>query len=360
MSRDSMDDITVLVTAAGAPGAVGIIESLRANRERSVRIIGTDMRVAASGRPFLDGFFQVPPGRDSGFIDSIIDICRRAGVDVILPLSTEELLAFASERDRISDTCGAKVCVSPRGAIETSNEKAKLFSALEAAGVPVPAHRTISTANELRSSAGTLGFPEKPVCMKPSFAHGGRGFRVIEDNADAKEVLLERKPENSSISIDEAERLLTGLDEPVEMLVMEYLPGREYSVDMLCNDGEMLVAVPRTRDEIRSGISFRGAVIDCPAAVAVCEGACDAIGFEGPIGMQMREDGDSVLKVLEVNPRLHGSVVLTVAAGVNLPYLSVKNCLNEPFVIPPIRYGTSMSRYWGATFHGEDGLPYTL
>ena len=165
MSRNSMDDITVLVTAAGAPGAVGIIESLRANRERGVRIIGTDMRMAASGRPFLDGFFQVPPGRDPDFIDSVIDICKRAGVDVILPLSTEELLAFASERERISDSCGSRVCVSPRGAVEASNEKAKLFQALGAAGVPVPTHRTISTANELRSAAETLGFPENLVCM---------------------------------------------------------------------------------------------------------------------------------------------------------------------------------------------------
>ena len=360
MSRNSMNDIAVLVTATGAPGAVGIIDSLRTNRERALKIVGTDMRATASGRPFLDGFYQVPPGRDPGFIDAVIDACEREKIDVILPLSTEELLAFATERSRILDSCGAKVCVSSREAIETSNEKARLFQTLEAAGVPVPTHTTVRGANDLRGAADALGFPRTPVCMKPSFAHGGRGFRVIEGDKDTRDVLLERKPENSSISIHEAERLLAGIDEPPEMLVMEYLPGREYSVDMLCSNGEMLVAVPRTRDEIRSGISFRGTIVDNPAAVAVCESTCAAIGFDGAIGLQMREDGDGTLKVLEVNPRLHGSVVLTVAAGVNLPYLSLKNCLGEQFAIPAIRYGTVMSRYWGATFHGEDGLPYTL
>jgi carbamoyl-phosphate synthase large subunit len=360
MSCEKLNDVTVVLTAAGAPGAVGIIQSLRSNKERALRIIGTDMRVHASGRPFLDGFHQVPRGSDPEFIDAIIDACRKAGADVILPLSTEELLAFASSKERIADDCGARVCVSGRTAIETANEKARLFETLDAAGVPVPSHITVKSAEGLRDAATTLGYPHAPVCMKPSFAHGGRGFRVIEHGDDTTTMLLDRKPENSSISIDEAERLLTGLKEPTEMLVMEYLPGTEYSVDLLCSHGEMVVAVTRSRDEIRSGISFRGTVVDSPKAVSVCEMICDEIGFDGPVGVQLREDADGALKVLEINPRLHGSVALTVAAGVNLPYLAVKNCLGEPFRIPPVRYGTMMSRYWGATFHGEDGLPYTL
>jgi carbamoyl-phosphate synthase large subunit len=360
MSCERLKDITVLVTAAGAPGAVGIVQSLRANKERALKIIGSDMRVNASGRPFLDGFHQVPRGRDPGFIDAVIDVCEKSGAEVVIPLSTEELLAFASEKERIADSCGAQVCVSNRKAVETANEKARLFEALGAAGVPVPSHVSITSADDLRNAATTLGYPHVPICMKPSFAHGGRGFRVIEHGDDTTDLLLERKPENSSISIAEAERLLTGLREPPEMLVMEYLPGREYSIDMLCSQGEMLVAVTRSRDEIRSGISFRGTVVDSPRAVSVCERICGEIDFDGPVGVQLREDADGALKVLEINPRLHGSVVLTVAAGINLPYLALKNCLGEPFTIPPIRYGTKMSRYWGASFHGEDGLPYTL
>jgi carbamoyl-phosphate synthase large subunit len=187
-----------------------------------------------------------------------------------------------------------------------------------------------------------------------------QGFRVIEDAADTDEMLLGRKPENASISIAEAERLLAGLADPPEMLVMEYLPGRELSVDLLCSNGEMLVAVPRSRDEIRSGISFRGTVVKCDEAVDICRRICDTIPFEGPVGVQLREDRDGALKVLEINPRLHGSVVLSVAAGVNLPYLAVKEALGEDFSMPAIRYGTKMTRFWGATFHDEDGLPHTL
>ncbi len=360
MSCERLNDATIILTAAGAPGAVGIIQSLRANKERTLNIIGTDMRVHASGRPFLDGFHQVPRGGDPEFIDTVIDACVKAEANVVLPLSTEELLAFASSKERITDSCGARVCVSDRKAIETANEKAKLFEALGTAGVPIPSHITVKSACDLRDAATTLGYPHTAVCMKPSFAHGGRGFRAIEHADDTAAMLLDRKPENSSISIEEAERLLAGLSDPPDMLVMEYLPGAEYSVDMLCSKGEMLVAVTRVRDEIRSGISFRSTVVDSPKVESICEMICGEIEFEGPVGVQLREDVDGTPKVLEINPRLHGSVALTVAAGVNLPYLAVKQCLGEPFTIPPVRYGTKMSRYWGATFHGEDGLPHTL
>lgn len=360
MSGEALGRVSVLVTAVGAPGAAGIIGALRRNGERDISVFGVDMNPQASGRPFVDGFRQVPRGSDPGFVDEMIDACEEHGAKVIVPLSTEELLAFASSRARICDSCGASTIVSSKEAIEVSNEKARLFSKLDSAGVPAPEHSIVRSSGELRDACAKLGYPELPVCMKPSFAHGGRGFRVIENTANTDDMLLRRKPENASISIAEAERLLAGLADPPEMLVMEFLPGREFSVDMLCSNGEMLVAVPRSRDEIRSGISFRGTIVECDDAVDICRRICDVIHFEGPVGVQLREDRDGALKVLEINPRLQGSVVLSVAAGVNLPYLAVKEALGEDLSIPAIRYGTKMTRFWGATFHDEDGLPYTL
>jgi len=38
-----MRDITVLVTASGAPGTAALLRALRTNGERGVRIVGIDM-----------------------------------------------------------------------------------------------------------------------------------------------------------------------------------------------------------------------------------------------------------------------------------------------------------------------------
>lgn len=52
-----MDNITVLITGAGAPGAPGIIKSLRMVTERDIRIIGVDMASESSGFAMVDKWY---------------------------------------------------------------------------------------------------------------------------------------------------------------------------------------------------------------------------------------------------------------------------------------------------------------
>ena len=57
---------TVLLSAAGAPGAARLIRALRENGEREVRVVGTDMSERAIGRHLCDAFHVVPAGIRSG------------------------------------------------------------------------------------------------------------------------------------------------------------------------------------------------------------------------------------------------------------------------------------------------------
>src|SRR5207249_12318464 len=99
-----MRDITVLVTASGAPGSAALIRALRLNGERGVRVVGTDMSPQAIGRHFCDRFFVVPPGRDPAFADAVLNIVRRENVDAVLPQSSFDLEALAEARERFIGT----------------------------------------------------------------------------------------------------------------------------------------------------------------------------------------------------------------------------------------------------------------
>src|SRR5439155_1165602 len=92
-----MRDITVLVTASGAPGTAALIRALRMNGERGVRVVGADMSPQAIGRHFCDRFYVVPPGRDAGFADALLDIVRRENIDCVLPQSSFDLLELLPE-----------------------------------------------------------------------------------------------------------------------------------------------------------------------------------------------------------------------------------------------------------------------
>jgi len=136
-----MRDITVLVTASGAPGTAALLRALRANGERGVRIVGIDMSPQAIGRQFCDRFYVVPPGRDPAFIDAVLDIVRRENIDVVLPQSSFDLLALAEGRERFMAT---NVLVSPPDAIRTANDKAAAYALLERLGLRAPAWRKVT------------------------------------------------------------------------------------------------------------------------------------------------------------------------------------------------------------------------
>ncbi|RLG34479.1 hypothetical protein DRN97_02360, partial [Methanosarcinales archaeon] len=81
-----MDNITVLITGAGAPGAPGIIKSLRMVTERDIRIIGVDMVSESSGFAMVDKWYIGKKAESKNFIPRILEICRKEDVDVVIPL----------------------------------------------------------------------------------------------------------------------------------------------------------------------------------------------------------------------------------------------------------------------------------
>ena len=137
-----MRQLTVLVAASGAPGTAALLRALRENGERPVRLVGTDMSERAIGRHLCDSFHLVPPGREPGFAEAVLDVCRRESVDVVLPQSSFDLLGLAEAKSRFEDD-GIAVLVSSSDAVRRSNDKAESYSLLHHIGVPAPAFRRV-------------------------------------------------------------------------------------------------------------------------------------------------------------------------------------------------------------------------
>ena len=72
---------------------------------------------------------------------------------------------------------------------------------------------------------------------------------------------LNDKPNNIYIGFDEFLSISNSGSFFPELIVMEFLPGTEYSVDVLVDKGRYLSAIPRSRDHIKMGISFVGTVV---------------------------------------------------------------------------------------------------
>jgi carbamoyl-phosphate synthase large subunit len=312
-----MRDITVLVTASGAPGTAALVRALRTNGERGVRIVGVDMSPQAVGRHFCDRFYVVPPGRDAGFVDAVLDIVRRENVDIVLPQSSFDLLALAEARERFMATT---VLVSPPEAIRTANDKAATYALLDRLGLRAPAWRKVTGGRALALAAQELGYPERPVCFKPVFSSGSRGFRVLDATVDRAKQLFEERPGNLAMQLSDVLELVPEEGGP-DLLVMELASGRERTVDGIARSGQVVLAHAKTRESMRAGLAMYFETLNDHWLLEVAQRIVAKLGLEYFFNIQLVGD-----HVIEINPRIS---TIVYQEDLNLPYLGVKSALGE-------------------------------
>ncbi len=341
--------ITLIMTGAGAPGAAGIISCLR--KANWINLVVADANPAALGQYLSQPFEQIPAAGDPDFIPALLALCEKHKADVLMPLVTRELNPLAENLHGFK-AIGTAVMVSDRYSLEIANNKSKLLQHLKNMNIEVPDFRIVHTVEEFTRAVRELGYPHQPVCFKPSVSNGSRGFRVIDESKDEFRLLFEEKPDATYISLEKATHILSQRKFP-ELLVCEYLPGAEYSVDCIANRGEVLLAVPRKRVKMLGGISVQGIIEDHTAIRAYCHQVIQALGLHGNIGIQVKESREGIYKILEINPRVQGTIVASLGAGVNLPLLAVKQELRLPITSDELKvnWNTAFSRYWAEVYY---------
>lgn len=112
-----------------------------------------------------------------------------------------------------------------------------------------------------------------------------------------------------------------------DMLVLEYLPGDEVTVDCFTNkDRKLLFCNPRAADRILAGIDVHSRRITLTDEIKyIADSINKEIEFRGFWFFQIKKDKDGKFKLLEISTRLPGAFSLSRCLDVNLPYLALKD-----------------------------------
>lgn len=341
--------INILMTGAGAPGAAGILKCLQFHP--GFEIVMVDANPSAVGRWLHAEFETIPMAHDKDFIEQLLAICQKRNIQVLLPLVTRELIPLAQHKKDFEQS-GTKILVSDIDSLEIANNKTRLYQFLEWRGIEVPKYRVVETAQQFAAAVKELGFPGNRVCFKPSISNGSRGFRIVAADIDEHDLLFTEKPNSTYISFTDALRILSARPFP-ELLVTEYLPGEEYSVDCLADHGQPGLIVPRLRLKMINGITVEGMFIKDEAIISYCSQIIKELQLHGNIGIQVKQSSDGRFLIIEINPRVQGTIVAGLGAGVNLPVLAIKQELGLPVVDEElqVKWGTRFSRYWNEVFY---------
>jgi carbamoyl-phosphate synthase large subunit len=274
-----------LVTGSGGPAGMNALRFL----PKEIPVVACDADPGAeekgkkTGRAFT--FYTVPLAGDPQFLNKVQDIAERESVEIIIPTVDEDLPIFSRNRSRFT----ARVIISPQETVETCDDKLLLYEKLKDSGIS-PGFLVTDKREDI------LNFQKnQKIFMKPRVGRGSRGIESFE-KAD---LIPDEKINKKNI-------------------FCEYLPGKEYTIDAMCDlEGNLLVAIPRIRISTDRGISVHGKTEKNQDLLEKVAFICNTLKFIGHINIQFKLDSHGIPRLVEINPRLSGGFPLTVASGVN-------------------------------------------
>jgi carbamoyl-phosphate synthase large subunit len=331
-----MSALRVLVTGAGDPD------------KHPIWILASDIQETAVGRHMSDEFFRLPPPEDSQYLTELDNAIKNFGIQAVIPQTTREIELLCRSKEKL-EVCGAKFVLASENAIRRANDKYLVIRECEQLGIPFPSYRLVSDKKALREAINSLGYPRSRVVVKPRVSNGQRGVRIITSDALSFSEYLTEKPSTMKITLDEFLEIFETRDSIPDLIVSEYMPGPEYTVDMYRHRNHEVI-IPRSRDVIRSGVSFKTTIdLSRHDIIDYSRRLAKSLDLEYAFGFQFKLDMNGVPKILESNPRVQGTMIASTFAGFNMIYYALMAALGCECV--PTEYEIldkcCFIRYWG-------------
>jgi len=305
--------VNVLVTGVGGAG-VGeqIVFALR-TAKTPYRIICTDMDPYSLGLQFSDKGYIVPRATDDGYLNRILEICKKESVRVLIPGSEAELFRVAKNKWFFEEESVLPL-VNSTAVIELFEDKYRGLQTLAKMGIRIPACKSFDEWNDYHY----------PLIIKPALGSGGSRFVFVAQNREELTFFKEYLERNDCVPI-----------------FQEYVgsPDEEYTVGVLTSlDGDLMGSIAIRRRlvsrlstlysiknydpggvpiRISTGIS-QGEIQNFPEVRESAEKIALSIGSKGPLNVQCRVE-EGVVFVFEINPRFSGTESLRALAGYNAP-----------------------------------------
>jgi hypothetical protein len=288
--------------------ALTIIKAADKAGQFTLRASHTDPNAAALTA--ADAVSVEPSGLENGaYVDWCLEQCRAHSVGIFVPQRRREVIvaqrdAFAAEGVLLSVMAGPEVM----GIVDRKHE---LYSDLAGTEVPIPRYTVFHSVAEFDAAVVALEAECGSLCVKPCVGVYGAGFRRLErEGCDFRRLL---SGDNTGISFTAFRAALAGSAQDRAMMLMEYLPEVERSVDVLAHHGTLVRAVARAKSTGHQVLETEGPSLEIASFLT------DKYGLDGIFNLQTKEK-DGVPYLLEINSRMSGGLLYACLSGVAFPY----------------------------------------
>lgn len=285
-----MKKINILVFPAGTEIGLEIYRSLRFCKE--VNLFGAGVATKNHGMYVFDKYFSIPSVDNPEWMIRLNDVIHRNEIDYIFPAHDSVIKSLADNKNKIN----TKIISSPIETCVVTRSKKKTVNLL-ADLIPTPT--IYKNFNEIE---------KWPVFLKPDVGQGSQGT-YIANSINEIEFYLQKDP---------------------TLLIMDYLPGKEYTVDCFSHRTHgLMFCSGRERVRVKNGISMNSRPIQNDIWKEYANKIASKLTLHGAWFFQLKKDYDGTLKLLEVAPRIGGTMATHRVIGVNFALLSIYEAMNE-------------------------------
>lgn len=253
---------------------------------------------------------DMPHVADDDFITRINEVVEKHHIAYIMPAHDDVVVALATAQAEGKLSC--PVVTSPVDTCLIARSKSKTYEHF-ASVVPTPKVLEEKSLDESNF----------PVFLKPDIGQGSKGTHIAHN---AQEVSFYSQLEKN-------------------LLVLEYLPGKEFTVDCFTDkEGKLIYVQGRERRRIQNGISVDSLPVNDQKFHSYAESINNHVKIRGAWFFQLKERKDGELVLLEIAPRIAGTMGLSRGLGVNLPLLSLFDAEGLSVSVRPNSYDLEIDR----------------
>ena len=274
----------VLVFPGGTENGLEINKSLRNTKE--VNLFSASSRVINHSDYMFNNHFILPDISEEKCLTELNKIIRIYKIDFIFPANSL-IIDFLTE-NRSDIDC--KIALPENSIVNLLRSKKKTYDFFKD-------NFKVTKTYELDKVENF------PVFIKPDKMYGSIGAKIINSK----------------------EELILSLKNQKDILICEYLPGEEYTVECFSTKNQgVIYCNARTRERIRMGTSMHCESADKKIQIIV-EEIADKIflelGIDGLWFFQVKTDYKGNLTLIEIETRVAGTMAFSRVFGVNLPLL---------------------------------------
>jgi carbamoyl-phosphate synthase large subunit len=299
----------ILITGAGGDIAQAMTRTLRTHYSE-VKIIGCDLNEQPFASLNFDSFYSSLQVNDPLYLSTIMEICTKEEIDLIIPVPELEIEFFSRERLNLP----IRVLIANRVAIDVGLDKLITSNFVHGLGDFAPL-----TSSEFLGSGLNL-----PVLVKPRSGHGSKNVFICQTMVDVE--YHQRNP-NPTIF----QEILKPSDMEVTCGIYATKERRVFSIQLLRH--------------LSGGRTSWARVIVNEQVTKLCEKIALGLNLQGAINVQLILT-DSGPKVFEINPRYSSTVEMRHKLGfMDLVWGIEELLFQRPVVYVPCDPGTLVGRF---------------